>query len=120
MRVMEFVAGDERRGRAEPVAYGDGWTRRTDPNAVYAVRWFPGTGELCALRRVHPAPELASVLERHHVAPSELDEQASVEVVATIEDAGEVDRVLGHWREHMTGDDSFGWVTTRVATRAGH
>ena len=46
MRVLEFLAADERRATGTPVEYGDGWTRRTDPNAVYAVRWFPGTGEL--------------------------------------------------------------------------
>lgn len=114
-----FYEADPRRRASDEVTFGDTWTRTSDPHATYRLLWVADTGELYTVREPHPGGLLARYLDQLHLDQADVGELV-VDVLTTLPDRDTVERALAGWHEAMAEPDSIGWVTTRVATLAGH
>lgn len=113
MDVEEFYEQDARRRHSEEVELGTGWT--DEGGARYEISWVKDTGEVYAMRET-----LGTVIEDPFQDASVVPPPAksiTVDVLGTVADESELDRLFTGWQDAMTGGGSLSWVRDRLATR---
>jgi hypothetical protein len=110
MDIEEFYDADPRRRESEETEFGREWSN----NGVRTeLSWVADTGELYAMAEPAGSVEMDPFGDtRVDDLPTEL---VTVEVLATITDRAELDRILNGWEGAMSGDNSLEWVRQRIS-----
>ena len=110
MDIEEFYDADPRRRESEETEFGREWS---DANGLRTeLSWVADTGELYAMAEPAGAVEMDPVGDtRVDDLPTEL---LTVEILATITDRAELDRILTGWEDAMNGTNSLEWVRQRL------
>ena len=110
MDIEEFYDADPRRRESEETEFGREWS---DANGLRTeLSWVADTGELYAMAEPAGAVEMDPVGDtRVDDLPTEL---LTVEILATIPDRAELDRILTGWEDAMNGTNSLEWVRQRL------
>jgi hypothetical protein len=111
--VEEFYEQDARRRHSDEIELGTEWTDAG--GARHEVSWVKDTGEVYAMRET-----LGTVIEDPFqdasVVPAPT-KSITVEVLGTVADESELDRLFAGWQDAMTQPGSLSWVRERLATR---
>jgi len=110
MDIEEFYDADPRRRESEETEFGREWS---DANGLRTeLSWVTDTGELYAMAEPAGSVEMDPFGDtRVDDIPTEL---VTVEILATITERAEVDRILTGWEDAMNGANSLEWVRQRL------
>ena len=110
MDIEEFYDADPRRRESEETEFGREWS---DANGLRTeLSWVADTGELYAMAEPAGSVEMDPFGDtRVDNLPTEL---VTVEILATITDRADLDRILAGWEAAMDGTNSLAWVRQRL------
>lgn len=112
LNIEEFYDQDPRRRDSEELELGHGWRVAGRESVTYQVSWIEDTGEVYAMAEPQLPPNADVFGDVWANAPSEKAE--TVEVLGRVDSREELDRLLLGWQEAMEGEDSLGWVRSRL------
>lgn len=111
MNIEEFYDADPRRRASEEVEFGSDWH---DADGVrFELSWVADTGELYAMREPMEPIDYDPAFGSSMVEPMDTD-TVTVEILATIEERGEVERRLDGWEAAMPEENSLAWARERL------
>ena len=111
MDIEEFYDADPRRRESEETEFGREWS---DADGLRTeLSWVADTGELYAMAEPAGSVEMDPIGDtRVDDLPTEL---VTVEILATIPDRAELERILTGWEDAMGGTHSLEWVRQRIS-----
>jgi hypothetical protein len=112
MDIDEFYEGDPRRRPSAEIELGSEW--HDAHGTRYELSWVQDTGEVYVMRE--PAPRVAEdPFGGLHVRDTpDFEHKMTVHVVAHIDSADNLHKILEGWAEAMAGPDGPGWLGDRL------
>ncbi|MDQ4131633.1 MAG: hypothetical protein M3179_00125 [Actinomycetota bacterium] len=140
--VARFASEDDRRrfygedvpsAASEEIEFGRDWKARSDPAAVYSLRWVKDTRQIYVVRRLPPPPgarhdldDLDDLGVGDDLDPLDEPDPAlpvsnmdfGVEVLGWAEDLSVLEQALDGWEAQVRDDDGLEWVRQRLGAAA--
>jgi hypothetical protein len=112
MDIDAFYEGDPRRRPSAEIELGTGWHDADD--VQYELNWVHDTGELYVMREAAPRVSEDPFGGLHVRDTPGFEHQLTVHVVAHIDTADNLHKILDGWAEAMAGPDGPGWLGDRL------
>ncbi|MFN2608489.1 MAG: hypothetical protein ABR511_11470, partial [Acidimicrobiales bacterium] len=118
MNVDRFYEDRPDRRESPEATYGLEWRDRSDPAALFSLRWIRDTKEIYIRRE--PQGQRPAAGSGSEQAPGGLlnDGAVTVEVLGWAESQPVLDDALAGWERHMGDVDSLAWVRDQLEDAA--
>jgi hypothetical protein len=112
MDIDAFYEGDPRRRPSPEIELGSEWLDADGTR--HELNWVQDTGELYVMREPAPRVREDPFGGLHVLDSPDIEHQMTVHVVAHIDSADNLHKILDGWAAAMAGPDGPGWLGERL------